>query len=417
VETANRWREQNNPLRGLNLARANSLLDAFPKGEMADLQWAYHFIENADPDLFALIERRTASVLELDWQIQIIEEPPRTRVAGLGLGLGLGNRAVSIQKAGPADSQLGREQAAALREAYEGIENLYEAIEHLAMAVFRGCAHAEKHRDASGKIRRLEILDAWNTVRDGLRGPWKYNPEARPVGYNALPETLRLAPSDWLIREVKRHVNRIGLIKYVRSQLAEKDWDAYVEIYGIPGAIIIGPSNVMPEEEAAFAVQAQEVAEGGSGYLPNGSAVEFFEGPRVQSPFRDHLRYLTEQLVLAGTGGILNMLAASGTGTLAGNVHARAFEQIARGEARKLSELMQNQLDAPLLDAEFPGRPHWAYFELSARSTNDQVSAADNALKLAKAGYLVDTSDLSEKTGYRLAPMESDSDSESNPNQ
>jgi phage gp29-like protein len=169
------------------------------------------------------------------------------------------------------------------------------------------------------------------------------------------------------------------------------------------------------EQEEAFARQAREVAEGGSGYLPYGSKAEFYNGPRGSSPYREHLRYLTEQLVLAGTGGILNMLATSGTGTLAGNVHARAFEQIARGEARKLSELMQNQLDAPLLDAEFPGRPHWAYFELAARSANDQLSAADNALKLSKAGYQIAADDLSERTGYRLAAIEPDDEPNPNP--
>ena len=355
----NRWREQQNPLRGMNLARASALLDAYPKGEMADLQWAYHFVENADPDLFALIERRTASVLDLDWQIKTIGNLDKSK-----------SSVAQKTNAPETVSKLAQEQAAALCEAYNRIENLYEAIEHLSMAVFRGYAHAEKHRDGNGLIRRLEILDPWNVVRDGLRGAWKYNPDAKPLSYGALPDSMKLDPENWVIREVKRHVNRIGLIKYVRSQLGEKDWDSYVEIYGIPGAVIIGPPNVLPEEEEAFTAQAQEVAEGGSGYLPNGSTVEFFEGPRGQSPFRDYLRYLTEQLVLAGTGGILNMLAASGTGTLAGNVHAQAFEQIARGEARKLSELMQSQFDGPILDAEFPGLPHHAYFELSAQQSS-----------------------------------------------
>ncbi len=379
LQAAHRWREQYNPLRGLTLPLALNWLEQAQRGWFADLQWAYFFIEQTDADLLALVERRTSAILALDWDIQIAE-PER---AGF-------------------DAPLAAEQAGFLRSAYEDIDNLYEAIDHLAMASFRGFAHLEKHPAPGGLIGHLELLDQWNVVRDGLRGPWKYNPEARSCDFSSLPAASLIPPDQWIIREVKRPVDRIGLIKFIRSNLCQRDWDAFVEIYGLPGAIITGPPNLPPDQETQLAAQALDIAEGGSGYLPNGSAVQFSEGPRLHHPFRDYLHYWQEQLVLAGTGGLLTMLTASGTGTLAGSVHEKSFEQIARSEARRISEVFQKQMDAALLAVPFPGRPALAYFRLDTPGTQNVNEVVDQTLKLKQAGYTVEPAELSERTGYSL---------------
>ena len=138
-----------NPLPGLTLERAQALLDAYQRGEMVDLQWAYYFIEGADPDLLALVERRCAALLEMAWHIKRLDpDMPQSRI---------------ISPVAPkVDRQLAAEQADALRNGYEQIDNLYEAIEHLSSATFRGFAHLEKHRDDRGAVCRLEPLDQWN---------------------------------------------------------------------------------------------------------------------------------------------------------------------------------------------------------------------------------------------------------------
>src|SRR5262249_25606665 len=70
----NRWRDDYNPSRGLDLARCVTLLEQYQRGEMADPQWTYFFLEQSDPDLFAILERREAALLELDWEIKVAEE-------------------------------------------------------------------------------------------------------------------------------------------------------------------------------------------------------------------------------------------------------------------------------------------------------------------------------------------------------
>ena len=67
-----------------------------------------------------------------------------------------------------------------------------------------------------------------------------------------------------------------------------------------------------------------------------------------------------------------------------------------------LSEVFQRQFDGPLLEAFFPGEPVLAYFEFAPAATDEASRVVEDALKLAKAGVLVDPEELSEKTGYRL---------------
>jgi hypothetical protein len=399
----NRWRERYNPLRGLNIARCVTLLEQYQRGEMADPQWVYFFIEQSDADLFAILERREAAILQLDWDIKLVSERGRGREMGVG---------ESDARRQDFDEGLAAEQASALREAYEGIDNLYEAISHLQLATFRGFAHCEKYRNADGDIYHLELVDQWNVVRDLLRGRWKYNPDALSTTFDGISDDNLIDPADFLIRERDRHVNRLALLKFIRTNLSEKDWDAFIEIYGIPSGVVIGPAGVPSDKENEYKTAAQAIAEGGSGYLPNGSDYKPNTLPGGTAPFRPRLDFLTEKLVLAGTGGLLTMLAQSGSGTLAGGAHQDAFETIARAEARKISELLQRQLDREIIEHHFPGCAVLAYFELAAHEPLDPGTIADHAQRFAAAGYRIDLAQLAEKSGYKLTDMQAEADEE-----
>ena len=91
---------------------------------------------------------------------------------------------------------------------------------------------------------------------------------------------------------------------------------------------------------------------------------KYVNGGSGRPPFKELVDYLDKQIVIAGTGGSLTMLAEPGSGTLAGNAHWAAFEQIARKDAALLSQVMQRDLDALVLAEYFPGEPVEAYFEL-----------------------------------------------------
>ena len=66
----NRWRDQFNPLRGISQQRVNTLLESGERGQYADLQWFYYFMERTDPMVFAVTERRRSALLDSDWDIR-----------------------------------------------------------------------------------------------------------------------------------------------------------------------------------------------------------------------------------------------------------------------------------------------------------------------------------------------------------
>lgn len=389
VERANRFRDQYNPLRSLTLAQTVALLEAGQRGEFADLQWTYRAIERRDEDLMALIERRTGALLQLDWNIKTIDER-RARERGIVY-----------------DERLAEEQAATLRAAYERLENLYEGIEALAMASFREYAMVQfaagDQAALPGTATRLVTIDSWNILRDGLYGDWYWNPDARSTSARSLGDGYKLDPRYFLIRTWPRPLDEIALIKFVRANLSQKDWDAFIELYGIPGWIVIMPPNTPPGKEDDYQAAAESVAQSNSGTLPHGADAKCADAPRSMSPFQPRLEYLTQKLVLAGTGGLLTMLTAPGSGTLAGSAHMEAFELVARSEARKIGEVLQRQFDKPILDASHPGLPRLAYFEMAANEEQDVGEIVDHAVKLSQAGYRMSAAELSEKTGYQLA--------------
>jgi phage gp29-like protein len=365
LKAIDRWRDSYNPLRGLTIAKAVALVEDAQRGIMADLQWTYEAIEQTDADLLVIVERSTAALDDYAWRV----------------------RQVSDETTG-FDPALAQEQEGALRQLYERVDNLQDAIAHLELARFRGYAHLApwRRQDADpASVHHLQPLQQWNLVRDGYAGPWAWNPQARSVPYASIPTADRLEPSDYILRTHRRSVDRVALVKHVRASTAEKDWDAYVEIYGIPGAFVIMPPNVPAEKEADFLESAQRAAEGGSGALPNGADVKFATDARGDQPFQPRLEWLQKQLVLAGTGGLLTMLAESGSGTLAGSVHEQAFRQIGRGLARRVSEAFQRQIDKPLLARAFPGKPVLAYFEIAARQERDPSGILDDAVKARTA--------------------------------
>lgn len=407
VTAANRWRENYNPLRGLNMRRAVDLLELGQRGDTAYLQWTYRFIEMSNPTLCGLLSRCEAPLAGFDWHIKIkaIKPPGMTPE-------------VFEAKA--------KAQKETLEDAYNYIDNLRAALLHLHKADFRGYAHLQKHRDPDGSVYHLEPLHQWCICRDGLEGNWFWNPDSRStsaplqfLGKDFCIGGDNLPLEDFIIREVPRPINRIGLIDTIRRGLCEKDWDGFIEIYGIPGGVVIMPPNVPQGKEAEYEAAAKNVAEGAAGAIPNGSEYKPNDGPRGVDPFTPRMSHLDEQLILAGTGGKLAMLTEK-AGDSRGNskVHDKSFGEIADGRAHSCAEEFNRQFDAEVLNREHAGEPHLVYFDFGAEEEEDLDSLCANTLSLSQAGYKVAAAWLAEKLGYELTeeePPDDEDDPEAQP--
>jgi len=142
-------RDSTNPLRGLNMSRLVGLQESGERGDYADLQWFYYYMERSDAMIHSVIQRRRAALLSLDWDIRMVSQSK--------------------------DDPLAAEQAGILRMVYDNIGNFREAVSFLFTGFFRGFAHLEKHWTPAGLIERLEPVEQWFWIRDGLFGDWEYN--------------------------------------------------------------------------------------------------------------------------------------------------------------------------------------------------------------------------------------------------
>ena len=393
ISTANHWREYYNPLPALDLQRARALYDFSRRGLNAELQNVYREMEELHPTLFALLERRNAALQEMDITIKLIEEaklPPGCTVS------------------------MAEAQAEVLQAAYDGIDNIGEAVEWMELAAFRKYSHLEKIYANPGSsdltISHLEPVEQWHWTRKSMYAQWEYVPAATQTNCG-----VPIAYDQFIIREVRRHLDRLALIQWIRASLCEKDWDAFIEIYGIPSWIVIMPPNVPKEKETEYLNAARQIAGGGSGALPNGGDAKTATKPDGRDVFRPRLDWLQEQLVLAGTGGLLAMLSMpTGIGSGASDTHADAFAKVAKRSARAISEVFNAQLDAPLLEAAFPGVPRLASFWLASEEQVDPSEFVKDVAVLATAGYEVSAEQITEKTGY-IVKLKPEPDPNPNP--
>jgi len=411
-QKSNAWREFYNPLRGMSLPKLVSLLEAGERGRYADLQWFYHYMERSDAMVFSVMQRRKAALLSCDWDIRQVTQAGSGKWQGGSAGEDFEQKVAKVAKGGRLgadngttarrsglrpDRVLAEEQAAMLREAYDRIENLRDAVGFLFSGFFRGYAHLEKHFAESGMIRRLEPVEQWFWVRDGMYGPWEYNQNAVSGRYRGVP----IEPGNFVILDTVA-LNRLLSMQYLARTLTLKDWDSWLEVYGIPSVFLVGPPNTPEAKEEEYQRIAEQLISDGRGYLPYGSDIKYVNGGGNRPPFKERIEYLDRQITLVATGGLLTMLAEAGSGTLAGNAHADTFTQISRADALTVSEVFQKHLDAPLLAEFFPGQPVLAYFEFAPAVTDEASRVVDDALKLAKAGYGMERAELAEKTGYQL---------------
>ena len=357
--SGSRWRESYNPLRGLTLARLAAMLEAGQRGDGADLQWFYRFVERRFPVLRACIARRRAALSKLRWSVTVPEDLPPGATPALAAA-----------------------QQHWLNEFYQRITNLEEALRHLALAEFRGFAVLAKHRVTAGAgagfIRELHWLPQWNLLRDGLGGDFYWNPDARAgVTPESLGAAARIDPRQLVARECDLPINEIAAVAFVRSSLALKDWSAFVELYGLPGAIAILPPNVPQDQAEVFRAAAEKVAEGGCGALPHGSDVKYPTAAiRGDPPFRALLEWDEKDVVLAATGGKLSMLNdPTGIGGAQAQVHQAAFDDLAFDEAQEIAGCLHRQLTVPELSVRFPGQPVCARWELGLPTAPHELNA------------------------------------------
>lgn len=356
------------PLRQLDNAPMRSavqLLEAGEQGDWPRLQWLFRAVERRWALLGALISRRRSAVGKLAWRVLPVDDSGAARAAADRLGA-----------------------------FYGGLDNIEGVIAHLCLASFRGYAHVEIVSGGDGLPERLVAVPQWHFARAGLDGPWSYLPDPDKRGAGIALEAGR-----WLWRECERPINVVGLLGFVRYGLGRKDWDAWLETYGIPPLVVELPPDVPGDQIEAYQEAAEAIIGNMRGTMASGAKVHNVGADVRQSqPFGDYLAAIEREMVLAATGGLLTMLnEATGLGSGQSAAHEDAFRDIATEEARDIARIFH------VLDRMVLGEVPLARFVIEAQDEDDLSGLADRVLKLAQAGFLADAEELSARFGMTLS--------------
>ena len=370
------WLERFNPLRGATLLTLSTYFYDADVGRFARVMWMARKMIRRDETIRACVRRIYAQLMKLDWKVKVMETLPE----------------------GLSQAQADAQQKY-LKQRYEQIQNLKQAYSASAMADFYGFAHLEKHYDAKGDVCRMQPVPQWHWIRDGLYGAWQFNADANPYPINATP----IDEANFVIRVVDDPWLEIGLINALRKNQLDRDWDGFVARYGIDSTFFIAPPGATEEKIKEFAEEANEMKADGTGVLPNGSDVKTHGSAQKGEIFNMKTARHDSAIVLAATGGLLTMLAQSGSGTLAGGAHSDTWRDLVSGIASEVAECFQDQLDKVWLSEKFPGQPVAAYFYLEFPEEEADVKSVTESVKnLKDAGYVAKREWVEETTGIPL---------------
>jgi hypothetical protein len=374
-----------NPLRGLDLYGLVNYLELGERGYYRDPMWLFRYVLKRNGVARAVRRKLASAIQKLDWSIKIPDDLDDARKA------------------------LADRQQAELRKAYDAVSNLRAAYTHLGLTDIMGFAHLNKVYAGSQAgagadpwlVTELRVVEQWWMCRDGLFGAWNYNPSLAMTNRGDL-----IVPRDWIFREVDDPAAEIFAFAHVKITTTDADWDQFCDTYAVPPIFIEGPPNARKEDEPHYQDVAERVVSDGRGYLPSGAKPHSITaGTDGVSVFVERLRYYREEIVLAGTGGILTTLSgegAFGQGGAADN-HDDAWLDIAAAAALGVSETLQAQFDAAVLARKFPGEERLAYFELAKPERDtDATTIFTFAKAAADAGFDLDAEELAEKTGLKV---------------
>lgn len=384
-----------NPLRILTEQQICMMIDNARSGRISQLQLLYSILEGACLTLAMCIQRRESALP--DWTIKLRE----------------------TRRYHSFDQKLADEQSDFLYDQFVQCEDsgtLLQALDTLHKAVFRGLGVVLPIYDQFG-LQKILSLDPWNFAIDFTRHnelgqyPLYWNPSGTDV-IDFKNDLERIPDGEVIANFSKAPIDNFGLQIYIAQQMGFESYCKLIARRGLPATYIVAPEDLPQENLQTWAEKAVECARGGSGAFPFGTNVITQEvNPGGATSIEGFLDYMNKQIVLASTGGTLASLAqATGLGSNLADVQNDVFKTIVKHDAAKIGDLINRGIAKKLLDAQFPNKPHLAYFDLEDESKQAPDKYLDDAVKAKNAGVTIDIQQLQELTGYRLVEIEEKQD-------
>ena len=377
-KVANVFSKLFNPLRTLTMPQIAKMVNDSHHGDDVRMQMVFSEIEVQSPIYQMCINKRTAGVLNREWDII------------------------------PADDSIeAANQAKAVKKMFEEADSrnedgLTEALKHLVMSSFRGRSAIKPFFTEDNELI-LKKLNNWNVLEYNNILYW--NPSSEPTGWldqqTALPPDVKYLPKDeicWLKDSMP--IDIPGLMLYLRQLVGEEQWARFVEKQGIPQVVIEAPEGTPDQNLDQWNYRAMQIFEGGSGTLPNGAKVNILDSARGQDPFSSYVQHQMEMISILATGGTLMTIGGStGLGSDLARVQQESFNSIVNQDCKRISnaftDIVVTKCVKQLFGRNVKKLCRFTFVEDNEYNANDYLEMAN---KLHALGVKIDTKKLKEMT-------------------
>ncbi len=371
-----RAKRTRNPLSELNPATVRRLYELYREGKYADVQLAWDALEEYDDMLGTVLERRQSALGEMEWDVL------------------MDARAVGEDAALQARAEAQQDY---ITRRLRAVENLSDAIKWLGLADFRRYSALEVLPAGSGE--RWLPIHHWLLCRPALEGAWCYNENAETSCTRAEPIDM----SAVILREVARPIDLVAMFLISAKEAAVDGWDSFLEVFGNPALFFKMPPGTSDDQRDEYASIIKEISSDGAGVYPDGGEIHTVETSAANADaFSSRAEWCDKALVRRATGGLLTVLAESGSGTLAGSAHMEAFRQIAANDAISIAECINRQYVRRRIAAQFPGEPVLVYFKLTPPVINDRAATVNMLCQLAGQRWRATDEAVSEEVGVEV---------------
>lgn len=286
-KVANVFSKMFNPLRNLTKPQIERMITNWHHGSDVRMQMVFSEIETQSSIYQVCINKRTAGVLNREWDI--LPEDESAEAAA---------------------------QAEAVKKVFKRADRrnedgLTDAMRHLVMSAFRGRSAVKPFFDQDGNLF-FKKLNNWNVLR--YNGRFYWNPSSEEVGWfdaETPPMVTPLPEYEICYLTNDMPIDVPGLMLYLRQLVGEEQWSRFVEKQGIPQVVLNTPEGTPDTALALWNQRAMQIFEGGSGTLPYDAKVNVLDSARGQDPFTSYIQHQMEMISILATGGTLMTIGGS----------------------------------------------------------------------------------------------------------
>ena len=242
-----------------------------------------------------------------------------------------------------------------------------------------------------------------------------YNPETLLIDDNG--NGVSMNPYDFIVFKprlksglfIRSGLARVVAWSFLYKKLGIKDWNRFLEAYGMPTRLGRYGSNHSKQDQEALRRAVRNIQGDGSAIIPESMQLEFIQGQtngKGAESYEKICSYLNKEiskLVLGQT-----MTSEDGASQSQATVHNEVRKDIIASDARRVCACIIEQLIKPYLFLNYGADVNMPKIALPLPQKEDLSTLADNITKLHGIGVEISVAQVREKFKLRIPTDDSD---------